>query len=147
MPKFGFNQTQVHDIQPHPVEVRETGLETGKRGQYERVIFNLISLFAASDIIEEDGGFGSGFGERTRCATLQRQRMQQNNQNNQHFHRPQPVHNGDRFMTLGVGGGSHQNFRAMHNDYDSLSRIKNNITSLVSSSKKSDHTIDSFVIF
>ena len=147
MPEISVNPTQVHDHQPHPVEVREKGLETGKRGQYERVIFNLISLFAASDIIEEDGGFGSGFGERTRCATLQRQRMQQNNQNNQHFHRPQPVHNGDRFMTLGVGGGSHQNFRAMHNDYDSLSRIKNNITSLVSSSKKSDHTIDSFVIF
>ena len=45
-------------------------------------------------------------------------------------------------MTLGVngvnGGGSHQNFRAMHNDYDSLSRIKNNITSLVRSSDQAN---------
>ena len=48
-----------------------------------------ISRLAASDIAEEDGGFGLGFGERTRCATLQRQRMQQHHhhQNNQ---RPQP---------------------------------------------------------
>ena len=113
-----------------------------------RVIFNSDSMspFAASDVVEEDGGFGAGFvGERTRCATLQRQRMQQQQQQqNQshhlhhhvhHQHRPQQqFHNGDRFMTLGVNGGSHQNFRAMHNDYDSLSRIKNNITSLVSTS-------------
>ena len=41
-------------------------------------------------------------------------------------------------MTLGVNGGSHQNFRAMHNDYDSLSRIKNNLTSLVSESDSWD---------
>ena len=102
-----------------------------------------MSPFAASDVIEEDGGFGAGFGERTRCATLQRQRMQQqqpqqsNNQLHHHhqlLNRPQQQQqqHQDRFMTLGVNGGSHQNFRAMHNDYDSLSRIKNNLTSLVS---------------
>ena len=99
-----------------------------------------------ADVVEEDGGFGAGFGERTRCATLQRQRMQHQNNQEHHYPRPQQqAHNGDRFMTLGVGGGSHQNFRAMHSDYDSLSRIKNNITSLVSASKMSDHAMDSFV--
>ena len=114
------------------------------------VTFNSTSMSPLADVVEEDGGFGAGFGERTRCATLQRQRMQhQNNQEQHHYPRPQQqAHNGDRFMTLGVGGGSHQNFRAMHNDYDSLSRIKNNITSLVSASKMSDQaSTDRFLTY